>query len=68
MFCIRHSFAYSYVAHYVFFCEMSGVEPMQSATVASKCATNLATQLPNLAAHLPNLATHLPLRKLGINI
>jgi hypothetical protein len=47
---------------------MSGVEPMQRATVASKCATNLATHLPNLAAHLPNLATHLPQGKLVINI
>jgi hypothetical protein len=31
----------------------------QSAAVASRRATNLATHLPTLAAHLPNLATYL---------
>ncbi len=53
---VAHSFAY--VAHFVFLRDVwIGT---QSAAVASRCATNLATHLPNLATHLPYLTTHLP--------
>ncbi len=36
----------------------------QKAAVASRRASNLATNLPKLATHLPNLATHLSKEKL----
>ncbi len=50
-----HSFAY--VAHFVFLRDVW--IRTQSAAVASRRATNLATHLPKLATHLPKLATHL---------
>jgi hypothetical protein len=47
--CVGHSFAY--VAHFVFLRDVW--IRSQTAAVASRRATNLATHLPKLATHLP---------------